>query len=684
MSSYTNYCIRVQTGNRKGAGSDANISLTIIGTEGETLPLVLEKWFHNAFWAGHEDKYVMEARDVGELLMIKVENDQSGFFHHSSDLFLDAVLINYEQDPNKVYEFPCYSWVQTESVFFEGKAKLATDTQDHKVSEQRRIEVQQRQDIYHWGDDPDYKGLPGFIKSSRPDELPKDVQFTHEDAAQLLDAKKKGICNALHLKFRSLFQYWKEFEDFCKAFEHLIGYELKAVEHWKSDSYYGAQFLNGSNPDTIKRCMKLPSNFPVTQQMVGNLLDTGDTLQQAMMDGRVYIVDYEILDDVPYYGTLDKKLERRYACPALGLFYVRSDANIVPIAIQLQQVPGKDNPVWTPNDTELDWIYAKMWLRNADAQWHQMITHLLRTHLFMEPIAVATRRQLPSIHPLWKLLSPHLRGTLAINTLGREKLIPAGGIADYSLSIGGGGHAYLMKKHYKSLMWTSYDLPGVLEERGVLDKDKLPGFHYRDDALRLWQIIKEYIADILNIYYHSDKDVEKDVELQAWITDLHDNGYPSDGPEKGHGFPSSVASLEKLIHLLTMIIFTCSCQHAAVNFAQMDTYGFQPHTPSLMRQPPPKTKGQVNMEHIISTLPTVRQVGATLTVLNDLTQKFEDEPHLGEFSERLFTDPAAEEAIALFRDKLNKVSQVIVERNSKLEFPYIYLLPENVTNSVAV
>ena len=66
-----------------------------------------------------------------------------------------------------------------------------------------------------------------------------------------------------------------------------------------------------------------------------------------------------------------------------------------------------------------------------------------------------------------------------------------------------------MKKHYKSLTWASYDLPRVLEERGVLDKDKLPGFHYRDDALKLWQIIKEYITDILNIYYHSDKDVEK-------------------------------------------------------------------------------------------------------------------------------------------------------------------------------
>lgn len=71
------------------------------------------------------------------------------------------------------------------------------------------------------------------------------------------------------------------------------------------------------------------------------------------------------------------------------------------------------------------------------------------------------------------------------------------------------GHIHLMKKYYKSISWSSYDLPNVLKERGVDDPEKLPGFHYRDDALRLWQAIQDYIRRVLLIYYHSDEDIEK-------------------------------------------------------------------------------------------------------------------------------------------------------------------------------
>lgn len=61
-----------------------------------------------------------------------------------------------------------------------------------------------------------------------------------------------------------------------------VGDVPAASERWQDDRFYGSQFLNGCNPDTIKRCTELPANFPVTQELVGNLLDESDTLEKAM------------------------------------------------------------------------------------------------------------------------------------------------------------------------------------------------------------------------------------------------------------------------------------------------------------------------------------------------------------------------------------------------------------------
>ena len=121
----------------------------------------------------------------------------------------------------------------------------------------------------------------------------------------------------------------------------------------------------------------------------------------------MYIADYALLADIP---TIHRDSDQRYVAAPLVLFVVRDPGgDLIPIAIQLQQAPGPDNPVWTPRDHPEDWIMAKLWVRCADFQLQFAVAHLLKTHFVVEPFVMAMMRQLSSSHPLFKLLKPHFR-----------------------------------------------------------------------------------------------------------------------------------------------------------------------------------------------------------------------------------------------------------------------------------
>lgn len=60
----------------------------------------------------------------------------------------------------------------------------------------------------------------------------------------------------------------------------------------------------------------------------------------------------------------------------------------------------------------------------------------LRTHCVTEPYIIATNRQLSVMHPIYRLLHPHFRYTMEINSLARESLINADGIIETSFAPG--------------------------------------------------------------------------------------------------------------------------------------------------------------------------------------------------------------------------------------------------------
>uniref|UniRef100_A0A3B5QF28 Hydroperoxide isomerase ALOXE3-like n=1 Tax=Xiphophorus maculatus TaxID=8083 RepID=A0A3B5QF28_XIPMA len=420
-------------------------------------------------------------------------------------------------------------------------------------------------------------------------------------------------------------------------------------EHWKEDDFFGFQFLNGTNPNVIKCCSKLPPNFPVTDEMVRPFLETGTTLEKEMEEGNIFLCDQKIMDGIP---TRQKDGNHLYVAAGLCLFYKNPEGKLLPIAIQLYQQPSEQNPIFLPSDLETDWLLAKLFFRSSDLIQHQTLYHLMHTHYLAEVFTVATFRCLPTIHPLYKLLIPHFRYTLHVNILVRKLLLSPGGA-----SLGVEGLTELMRRDLSQMTYSSLCLPENITERGL---ELIPNFYYRDDALKL-----------INIQ------VKISFQFKCCCCRIMDS-------DSATGFPSCFNTIEEVAKFITMVIFRVSAQHAAVNNGQYDYNSWVPNGSLLLCKPPPATKGQSSMQTVLETLPDVEDSVKIMSAARILSEKYTDVVLLGEFPEEHFDEPRPKEIIKALQVDLYYLREEIAARNSQLEIPYTYLNPDVVENSVTI
>jgi hypothetical protein len=106
------YTVTVITGNRRGAGTDANVFVELVGEEKEgglpkeTGRLQLES-SRNNFERGKTDEFHMTAPNVGVLRSIRIGHDAAGF---GAGWFLDKVFVK-DDLTNEQWAFPCYKWL---------------------------------------------------------------------------------------------------------------------------------------------------------------------------------------------------------------------------------------------------------------------------------------------------------------------------------------------------------------------------------------------------------------------------------------------------------------------------------------------------------------------------------------------------------------------------------------------
>ncbi|XP_059755664.1 polyunsaturated fatty acid 5-lipoxygenase isoform X1 [Balaenoptera ricei] len=674
MPSYT---VTVATGSQWFAGTDDYIYLSLVGSAGCSEKHLLDKPFYNDFERGAVDSYsVIVDDELGDIQLIRIEK-RKYWFH--DDWYLKYITL---KTPCGDYiEFPCYRWISGESeiVLRDGRAKLACDDQIHILKQHRRKELETRQKQYRW-----MEWTPGFplsIDAKCHKDLPRDIQFDSEKGVDFVLNYSKAMENLFINRFMHMFQSsWSDFADFEKIFVRISNtISEQVMNHWQEDLMFGYQFLNGCNPVLIQRCTKLPANLPVTTEMVECSLERQLTLEQEVELGNIFVVDFKLLDGIDVNKTDPCTLQ--FLAAPICLLYKNLANKIVPIAIQLNQVPGDENPIFLPSDAKYDWLLAKIWVRSSDFHIHQTITHLLRTHLVSEVFGIAMYRQLPAVHPIFKLLVAHVRFTIAINTKAREQLICEYGLFDKANATGGGGHVQLVQKSMQDLTYSSLCFPEAIKARGMDNTEDIPYYFYRDDGLLVWEAIRAFTAEVVDIYYGSDQVVEEDQELQDFVSDVYVYGMRG---KKASGFPKSIKTKEKLSEYLTVVIFTASAQHAAVNFGQYDWCSWIPNAPPTMRAPPPTVKGVVTIEQIVDMLPDRGRSCWHLGAVWALSQFQDNELFLGMYPEEHFIETPVKEAMARFRKNLDTIVSVIAERNKNKKLPYYYLSPDRIPNSVAI
>uniref|UniRef100_A0A7N8X1A0 Lipoxygenase homology domains 1b n=1 Tax=Mastacembelus armatus TaxID=205130 RepID=A0A7N8X1A0_9TELE len=101
------YEIIVITGDFKSAGTDANVFITLYGVNGDSGKRHLHHKFRNLFESGRTDRFVLEMLDLGELLRVKVEHDNSG---SSGGWYLECIEVT--NTANSVTTiFYCGKWL---------------------------------------------------------------------------------------------------------------------------------------------------------------------------------------------------------------------------------------------------------------------------------------------------------------------------------------------------------------------------------------------------------------------------------------------------------------------------------------------------------------------------------------------------------------------------------------------
>ncbi|XP_017978690.1 PREDICTED: lipoxygenase 3, chloroplastic isoform X1 [Theobroma cacao] len=483
------------------------------------------------------------------------------------------------------------------------------------------------------------------------------------------------------------------------------------------DDELGRLTLAGMNPLSIERLKTFPPVSTLDPSVYGPKESAireehitchlnGMSVQQALEEVKLFILDYHDVY-LPYLNRINAHQNRK-AYATRTIFLLTPMGTLKPIAIELSLPPTNPNSpskqvLTPPADGTSSWLWqlGKAHVCSNDSGSHQLIHHWLRVHACMEPFIIAAHRQLSIMHPIYRLLQPHMRYTLATNAQAREVLINAEGIIESFFSTVECSME-ITAPVYRN--WWRFDmdsLPADLIRRGIAVPDQtqphglkllIEDYPYANDGLLIWSAIEDLAQTYVKYYYSEASKIQSDSELNAWYYESINVGHAD--IRHANWWPK-LSTPDDLVSILTIIIWVTSAKHAAVNFGQYHYGGYVPVRPPHMRRLLPNENDPEYATfladpegYFLSSLPSLRETTYFMSVLGILSAHSTDEEYLGDRKDfSAWTgDPEIIEAFHKFSIEMRRIEEEIEKRNADPKLrnrcgagvsPYELLIPSS-------
>uniref|UniRef100_A0A0E0CW63 Lipoxygenase n=1 Tax=Oryza meridionalis TaxID=40149 RepID=A0A0E0CW63_9ORYZ len=623
--------------------------------------------------------------DFGEPGAIAVAN------RHNREFFLESIVVEGGGLPCGPVHFACNSWVQstrelpTKRVFFSNKSRVEKPHPIYVPRDEAFEEL--KQGAFSSG------RLRAVLHTLIPSLIASISAETHNFQAfhHIDNLYKEGLRLKLGLQ-EHLFQKIPLVQKIQESSEGMLRYDTPSILSkdkfaWLRDDEFARQAVAGINPVNIERLQVFPPvskldpaiygppESSITETHIAGHLN-GLTVQQAMDEAKLFIVDYHDA----YLPFLDRinAIDGRKAYATRTIFFLTEAGTLKPIAIELSlppAKPGEPRPskvLTPPYDATSNWLWmlAKAHVSSNDAGVHQLVNHWLRTHATMEPFILAAHRHMSAMHPIFKLLHPHMRYTLEINALARQSLINADGVIE-SCFTPGPVSGEISAAYYRN-HWRGVAVEDATQPHGV--RLLIEDYPYANDGLLLWSAIRSWVESYVQLYYPDAGTVQCDLELQGWY---HESIHVGHGDLRHAPWWPPLSTPADLASILTTLVWLASAQHAALNFGQYPLGGYVPNRPPLMRRLLPDLERDAAEyaafladphRFFLNAMPGVLEATKFMAVVDTLSTHSPDEEYLGEGRDEggvpWTADEAAVAAHGMFAADVRRAEETIERRNA--------------------